>query len=775
MIMLRSRAFLRGVLLFVLLGLGLAVRGRWVGWFGGAAESPQFAGSAVCASCHPAEFAAWRGSQHAVAMQEATPGAVLGRFDSTKFSRGGVVTTFLRRGGRFVVNTEGPDGTLKDLDIRYTFGVWPLQQYLVEFSGGRIQPLSLAWDARTVNAGGQRWFSLDSEPRVPPTDESHWTGRASNWNFMCADCHSTAVRKGYDATADTFHTTFAEINVACEACHAPGSAHVSWGRAPAFARRLLWRTNGLVARLDERHGVGWSIDPATRKPRRSVPRQSDREIDICAQCHALRMHIADGYVAGRRIFDYYDPMLLVPPLYHADGQQKDEAYTYASFLQSRMYSAGVTCADCHDPHSQKLRSPGNAVCAQCHLATKYDTVAHHGHDRESAGAACASCHMPTTTYMQVDPRHDHSLRVPRPDLTLTLGVPNACQQCHADRGARWATERVRAWLGRDPVGFQRFAGAFTAAARGDTGGADSLAAVAGDSTQPAIVRASALARLASWPGSVALGAARAGGRDASPLVRRGTLELLKGFPPNERTDVAAPLLSDSTRAVRQEAALVLVSVRDSLATPEMRSAFATAAAEYIASQRYNADRAESRTSLGAFLFARGEVRTSAEEFRAAASLWPHYVDAWVDLAGALSALGREGEGEVTLRDALRTMPEEPRLHHALGLSLARSGRLHDAVLQLSEATRLSSSDPEYAYPYAVVLHGMRRGREAIRVLDASLARSPTNRDLLFALASYEQESGDIAAALRHARQLNGLYPDDPEGRSLLGKLEARAR
>ena len=46
----------------------------------------------------------------------------------------------------------------------------------------------------------------------------------------------------------------------------------------------------------------------------------------------------------------------------------------------------------------------------------------------SAGAQCVACHMPTETYMQVDPRHDHSLRVPRPAQTVALGVPNACEE-----------------------------------------------------------------------------------------------------------------------------------------------------------------------------------------------------------------------------------------------------------------------------------------------------------------------------------------------------------
>ncbi|MGE5102750.1 MAG: multiheme c-type cytochrome, partial [Deltaproteobacteria bacterium] len=257
------------------------------------AKHPSFVGAAKCAECHTTEYAAWRTSQHSVAMQEARPGTVLGRFDSTRFSDAGITSTFLRRGNRYVVNTEGADGRLHDFDIRYTFGVYPLQQYLIELPGGHVQALLLAWDARPAAQGGQRWFSLNPGAVIDHSDEFHWTGRQYNWNYMCADCHSTAVRKGYDARTDQFHTTMSEINVACEACHGPGSAHASWGSYPSWIRGLVWRGDGLPAQLTERTGVRWSIDSITGNAHRNTPRQTDREIETCAQCHARRSHIAD--------------------------------------------------------------------------------------------------------------------------------------------------------------------------------------------------------------------------------------------------------------------------------------------------------------------------------------------------------------------------------------------------------------------------------------------------------------------------------------------------
>ena len=641
----------------VTLGIAYRLRSRETA----RAEHPGYVGAAKCATCHAAEYAAWKTSQHSMAMQEARPGAVLGRFDGTRFSDAGVTSTFLRRGDRYIVNTEGADGRPHDFEIRYTFGVSPLQQYLVELPGGHVQALLIAWDTRPATQGGQRWFSLNPGVVTEHSDEFHWTGRQYNWNYMCADCHSTAVRKGYDARTDQFHTTMSEINVACEACHGPGSAHATWGAYPSWIRRLVWHSDGLPAQLTERRGVRWSIDSLTGNGYRSAPRQSDREIETCAQCHARRSHIADGYTAGARFLDYYSPLLLTSDLYYADGQQRDEVYTYGSFLQSKMYGAGVTCADCHDPHTQKLRRPGNQVCAQCHRAAKYDTAAHHFHPAGSAGARCVSCHLPDTTYMQIDPRHDHSIRIPRPDLSVSLGVPNACNRCHTNRDAQWAATQVRTWYKHAPASFQRFAGAFAADDRRDPGAADSLTTIATDETEPAIVRASAVARLAQHPDSVALQAAQAWSRDKSSLIRLAALQLAETFQADQRLSVATPLLRDSARAVRQEAAWLLAPVSARLAAAEQRRAFQIAAGEFIASQRYNADRAPSRFALGAFYAQLGQLDSAATEFRAAIELSPRFAQAYLGLAAVLREQGHLPEAVAELERATKLIPGDPRV------------------------------------------------------------------------------------------------------------------
>ena len=179
--------------------------------------SASYIGSEACAGCHSAEAASWKGSQHAGAMAKASDRTVLGRFEQTTFTYAGITSTFHKRDGRFYVRTDGGDGKLTDFEVGYTFGLYPLQQYLIPMPGGRLQALSIAWDARPKAAGGQRWFHLYPNQPMPHTDPLHWTRHNQNWNYMCADCHSTNLRANYDLQSDCYATTWSEINVSCEA------------------------------------------------------------------------------------------------------------------------------------------------------------------------------------------------------------------------------------------------------------------------------------------------------------------------------------------------------------------------------------------------------------------------------------------------------------------------------------------------------------------------------------------------------------------------------
>ena len=729
-------------------------------------------GHQVCGQCHAQIEQRWRGSHHDLAMQPPTDASVAGDFNDARFTYAGVTSTFSRRDGTFVVRTDGPDGRLADYEVKYTFGISPLQQYLVELPGGRLQALGIAWDTRPRAQGGQRWFHLYPGQSVTHGDELHWTRLGQNWNYMCAECHSTGVRKNYDGNTRTFATAYVEVNVACEACHGAGSNHVAWARNEA--RRTDDATKGLMVTLADRRGVTWTINAETGNAQRTPATRVGHEVEVCGRCHARRGQFSEEETSRRFLGETHRVALLEDRLYYPDGQIRDEVYEYGSFRQSKMFHRGVTCSDCHDPHSGKLRAPGSQVCLGCHSAQKYTPTTHHFHPAGSRGADCLGCHMPTTTYMVVDPRHDHSFRVPRPDLSVTLGVPNACTRCHADRPAAWAAKQVETWYGHPRRGYQRYAEALAASVSGALGSGGLLEAVARDGDQPAIARASVIARLtpASSPGAGDV--LRSALQDGDPLVRRAAVSALESLEPVQRGERLAPLLDDPVRGVRMEAARLLAGAPRERLTEAQRGALDRAYAEYVAAERFNADRPESHLNL-ALLYATQRRTPEAEtELKAALQLDPRFVPAAVNLADLYRATGRDPEGERLLREVLALDPRSAPAHHALGLLLVREKRQADALRELETATRLAPESARYAYVYAVGLDGAGQQAQAIEVLERSLGRHPYDRDTLSALIAFTRTDWGPRRALDYARRLAALEPANPEAAQLVKRLEAEA-
>ncbi len=728
----------------------------------------QYVGAAACASCHTKEYTAWLGSQHQRAMQHANAQTVLGDFNNTTFRYFGITSTFFKRDGRYFVNTDGPDGKLHDYQVSYTFGVKPLQQYLIPFPDGRIQALSIAWDARPKSNGGQRWFHLYPGQSIKAGDRLHWTGIDQNWNFQCADCHSTDVKKNFNVANNTFHSTWSEINVACESCHGPGSQHLAWSRKQGNWQQIADR--GLSVLLDERRRVAWQRGADEATAIRSARRATNLEIETCAHCHARRGQLHDSEPAGRPLGDSYRPALLEEGLYWPDGQMRGEVYNYASFLQSKMHSMGVTCSDCHDPHTLQLRAPGNLVCAQCHNPAKFDTSAHFHHPPGTAGAQCAACHMPTTTYMQIDPRHDHSLRIPRPDRTLTLGVPNACNQCHTERGASWALGVIKAWVAQPAAGFQNFSEALYAGQHTSASGRSMLLSLAGDARQPGVVRASAVEMLPRYPGPRTIAVLHEALKDADPLVRSAAIEALANEAPEERSRWLLPLAADSVRSVRIDAAQALAGVSLENAAPEERAALARATGEYISGQQFNADRPDAHANLGMFYGLSGQHEQSEVELRKALAIDPSFMPASINLADLYRAGGDEAQAEAVLRSALKANGKAPSLHYALGLALARQRRTREALGELRQAARLGPDQPRYAYVYGVALHSTGSAADGIKVLAEAHQRFPGDAEILQALATMERDRGELAPARRYAQQLVDLVPEDPRAQALLRAL-----
>ncbi|HIK73195.1 MAG TPA: tetratricopeptide repeat protein [Alcanivorax sp.] len=656
---------------------------------GGLADAG-FVGSETCGGCHQAQYQDWLGSHHQRAMQEATDATVLGDFDDVRLDHGDAAV-FSRDGDTFSIRVAGPDGEPRDYPVRYTFGVEPLQQYLIPLPGGRLQAFTSAWDSRPREQGGQRWFALYPEGEGRATDPLHWTGLDQNWNSACAHCHSTGLRKGYDPLSDTYQTTYAEISVGCEACHGPGADHLVWAKAPGqFPERDAH--HGLKLDFGDDARGHWRYDPTVGEVIGQGPAAGHLEVETCGRCHALGARIHEDVAHGQPVGDDIRVALLDPALYYPDGQIKGEVFEYGSFLQSRMFHAGVTCGNCHDPHSARLRAEGNGLCTQCHQADQYDSSSHFNHPVGSPGAQCVNCHMPERTYMKIDGRRDHSLRVPRPDLSVSLGTPNACNQCHQDQSAGWAARHIKRWSGDGDPGLQRYGHALAGDQTGTPEVDPALFDLVADPTQPAIARATALTRLGERGAGDAALFQRAAS-DASPLVRRAAAL----HPGAART-----LLDDPVRSVRISAAETLASSRNVL-PPAQAKALDRTLDEYRQALALNADRPEAHVSLARLHASQGDPEAARRALEEALRLDPAFVPAAVNLADFHRAEKQDHRAAEVLRQALRHAPEAPALHYALGLLLIRQGETRAALDELAAATRLAPGNAHYAYVYELAL------------------------------------------------------------------------
>ncbi len=735
-------------------------------------EEAGFVGSQACAECHREQFDLWKGSHHDLAMQVASEQSVRGDFNNAEFTYYGKKTTFYRRNGHYMVRTDGPDGKLDDYEIKYTFGVYPLQQYLIEFPDGRLQALGIAWDSRPESEGGKRWFHLYPNEKITHDDELHWTGINQNWNFMCAECHSTDVKKRYDFNVKTFNTTWSELNVSCEACHGPGSTHVLWAkRMKGLEKSLADEDDGLKVHFEKYDDRDWVVDHNTGNARRTKKGSSNVEIDVCARCHSRRTLMWDEYIYGNPLMDTHMPTLLEEGIYYPDGQIEEEVYEYGSFIQSKMYQKGVTCTDCHDPHSLKLRAEGNQVCLQCHLAEKYDSKSHHFHDMNSSGARCVGCHMVSKTYMVIDPRHDHSIRIPRPDFSIKFSTPNACNNCHSDRSFEWADELIDKWHAAKQSDTHDYVEAIYKGRRGEALAEEMLIELAEDASKPNIARATAYSQLGQYLSPISIESMKKGLNDDDPLVRSGALDAIESVDPSMRFNLASRLLKDPIRVVRMKAARSLAPVPRTILTNAQTLALDRALSEYIRSQESNADRPEAHLNLGNLYAELGQFDDAGSQYQKALELYPRFVMAYVNLADLYRLQNDDEKGEQILNEALKISPDSAEVYQSLGLLYTRQGRMSEAVVALGKSAELGSDNPHYSYVYAIALNSTGKPDDAIRALKEASSRNPNDREILYALTTISRDNGRKDDAKTYAEKLVELSPGNPLYNNLLEQVK----
>lgn len=682
-----------------------------------------------CQGCHSAQVKDWQGSHHQLAMQEANADTMLGDFNNVTFKAENEATRFSRKDNGFWVNTPGIDGKNADFKVAYTFGIAPLQQYLIEVGDGRLQALGVAWDTEK-----HRWFHLYPGQGVTFKDPLHWSKPSQNANFMCVECHTTGYKRNFDTAKNTFDSHWNSLGVGCQACHGPASNHLEW-----------------TAKKGDLLHAGFAVGLKDKN--------ATVEIETCARCHSRRAPLGDGFTAGKRLMDDYLPSALTRELYALDGKIKDEVFEHGSFAQSKMFDKGVRCSNCHNPHSTQLKAPGNGVCLQCHntagkttvegvdgkglQAKNYDSIEHTRHTMGQPGSQCVDCHMPGKFYMINDYRHDHSFSIPNPERAAKLGTPDACLSCHQGKAGDKVTEQFKLWNTANASATQapRYDESLWLIRNGQPGAALALYEQLQRSNLPAIQRATLLAELPLYPSEQALKLATKDLNNPAPQVRESAIRAVSAFvPPPERAPLLTPLLSDPVKAVRIAAARDLLSVAgNGLGTAQER--WDAAIGEYEQVQKSLAERAEANLNLAMLYQASGRSGEVEGLLHTALKRDPDFFPALVTLVQWLEANGRSQEAQALLMQNLKDHPDSALLQHTQGLSLIRAGQVAKAMPFLHEAARLEPQNGQYGYVLAVALHDSGKVDQACEELERLLKAQPYNRNARLSLIQYYLDSG----------------------------------
>lgn len=701
-----------------------------------------YAGSDSCRACHVKEFEPWAKSNHGLAERALDPAMDRVAFDpphpivhATQKSEAHL------KDGKEVMTTVGLDGKVADFPIARVIGNDPLRQFLVEAERGRLQTLELSWDPHK-----NEWFDVYGDEDRKPGEWGHWTGRGMTWNTMCAACHNTRLRKNYDATSDSFHTSMAQRTVSCEACHGPMRSHVDW-------------------QAQHKNTKG---DP-------TIPKLSkDQMLDTCGTCHSRRAELTGDFAPGDSFHDHF--ALTVPDesdIYYPDGQVREEDYEFASFLNSRMHAAGVRCMDCHDPHSAKTILTGDALCMRCHTAPTPQfpkapvivPAAHTFHKAESLGARCISCHMPVTTYMQRHPRHDHGFTIPDPQLTKDFGIPNSCNRCHADKDATWALNFTQQWYGEKmnrPS--QQRAVMFAKAKRGDDEARDALLAwLKGDDTPS--WKASGSLLLTRWIAEPqVLEALRQELKHENPLVRASALHALAfGINSNNSPlrDWVRPLLKDPARNVRLVAAWIL---RDDVAPSSVPGR------ELIHMLQLNADQPTGRMQLAQYDFAHGLADEAMKQVRQAIAWDPNSSPFHHDLAIMLSNAHRSSEAITELEASIRLDPRQAVYYYELGLAWNEAGDVQKTAKALEEAVKLAPNMSRAWYNLGLARNGLGDTNGALDALLKGEAADPRDSGIPYARATILYKLGRNEEAKQAVIKVLQIEPQSQDAQHLFMQI-----
>ncbi len=720
----------------------------------------KFVGGKECISCHQREYKLWKGSDHDRAMMIANDSTVLGDFKNVEVELNGTKHKFYKRDGKFFVYTKGINGKMTEFQITHTFGVRPLQQYLIPFDRGKYQCLPIAWDTEK-----KRWFDMAgmvySQNELTPDSWFYWTNQSQNWNGMCAECHSTNLQKNYDLEKDSFNTTWSDINVNCEACHGPGSEHLDWAKLPEGARD----TNGDMGLVLKTSGT-----------------TSKQYIEACAPCHSRRTSFGPNNHTDAEYYNNHRPQNISPPLYYSDGQILDEVYVFASFTQSKMYMNDVKCNDCHDSHSIKFKFEGNALCTQCHRAEEFDTYQHHFHKYANEkgepvknkfgemipvgeGALCKTCHMPGNYYMGVDFRRDHSFRIPRPDLSIKYNVPNACNDCHADKSFQWSEDWIKKYYGERKKftygivlsdGYLRKDGADT-----------SLIRLIKSDLYPEIVRATAISYLSAYDNAESKKTILEMLNNPEPIIRERAIDAFNTQDNAELVKVISPLLNDPIKMVRISAANKLSGLEKNYFSDAQFQSLNKVLEEYFSSLMYLSDFPSGKYNLANYYFKKQDFVKAEKLYEASIKGDKFFYPAKSNLALLYYNQGKLNEAERLYLDMIKNHKEYTDGYYQLGLLYAEQKRYNEAAAMLEKATLAENANPRLYYNLGILYQYLNNPAKAESSLLKAFSLLPNEFDVLYALADFYIKREKYQSALKYAEELKIYFPSNPAGAQLL--------
>ncbi|MFK5982823.1 MAG: multiheme c-type cytochrome [Flavobacteriaceae bacterium] len=672
-----------------------------------------YVGDQNCVACHQTEVDLWKGSHHDLAMQIADETTVLGDFNNAEITIDGVSYLFFKKGNDFLVRIKEIDNSEKEYKITYTFGVTPLQQYLVDFEKGKKQVLRVTWDVIKKN-----WYHQYKGDVIQPHDWLHWTKSAQNWNTMCAECHSTNLKKNYLIEEDGFDTSYSIINVSCESCHGPAEKHLAWAENKS----------------DDKNAYILS------------PKNQKEQLSLCATCHARRAKLTENYVPGEKFEEQYMVQNITSNFYHGDGQIDDEDYVYGSFMQSKMFDEGIKCNDCHNVHTLKLKFEGNKLCLQCHVPANYETENHYFHKSNTEASLCINCHMTGKNYMGNDFRRDHSFRIPRPDQSEKYGTPNACTECHTDKSNKWAANVIKDKFGNKRA--PHFSDALLMSTKNNLNETqrNQLDNFINDLNFPEIARATVIENLDYYapeqfkPLLIAL-------KDSSAIVRYNTLVKFRNLAPQDRLSVALEHMNDSIKLVRIGAAQLVIGLDENTLSGIDKSSFINSRNELQTMLFANADFSNGRLQLGDYYFQNNDVNNAIKHYEMALEKDSLLLPVYSNLATSYSLNNNFEKASKTLDKWIGLDPENSRPHYLKALLNFEKKNDKVAVIELKTAIKLNPNDTRSLYNLATYYFQNNKDLKQAEInVKSALKIDSENPDFNYLLALIYKEQGKILQA-----------------------------